>query len=86
MTDRVVVNETGSISFVGKSAVNVFRMITLASGLRAEVGGMRMTRGRTCYAVIKQEYGLRGNKAKVLVQFLPLVEAAKAGIPVERRD
>jgi len=84
MTDRVEVTETGTVAYVGPTAVDLFRMITLANGLRWEIKGMRLTRGRTCYAVIKAEYGLKGNKAKVLAQFLPLVEEAKAQMPVVR--
>ena len=83
--DRVEVTAHGTAGFVGKGAVNVFRMMTLARGLRMEIGGMRMTRGRTCYAIIKEEFGLRGRKARVLEQFLPLVEQAKAAVPVVRR-
>ena len=80
----------GGTMFVGPSAVNIFRMITLANGLKMEIKGMRMTRGRTCYAIIKSEYGLSGKGAKaagvsqkqhVLNQFLPLVAEARAQIP-----
>lgn len=86
MSGHVEVNSTGSVAYVGKEGVNVFRMIVLANGLKAEVRGMRMSRGRTCYAVIKQEFGLRGNKARVLAQFLPLVEQAKASVEVRRPE
>jgi len=94
MTDHVSYSPTGAVSFVGPKAVNVFRMIVLANGLQSEINGLRMSRGRTCFAVIKKEFGLRTKGAKaagisdkqhVLNQFLPLVEAAKAGIPVEVR-
>jgi len=43
---------------------------------------MRLTRkAPTCYSLIKKEYGLRGNKQKVLDQFLPILEAARAKVP-----
>jgi len=83
MSDHISYSKSGAVGFIGPKAVNVYRMMTLASGLKMEVKGMRMSRGRTCYAVIKSEFGLRGNKARVLAQFLPLVEEAKAAIPVE---
>lgn len=83
--DRIEHGAGGS-SFIGPSAVNIFRMITLANGLKMEIKGLRMTRGRTCYAVIKSEYGLKGGKAKVLAQFLPMVDEARAAVPEGRAD
>jgi hypothetical protein len=81
--DRIEHGEYGT-GFIGPSAVNIFRMVTLANGLKGEIKGLRLTRGRTCYAVIKSEYGLRGNKAKVLAQFLPMVDKARAQVPEGR--
>jgi len=81
--DRIEVVNGGLVAHVGPTAVNVYRMQTLARGLKMEIMGMRMTRKtRTCYAIIKSEYGLKGNKKKVLAQFLPLVEQAVSKIPV----
>lgn len=85
MSDRVEVTETG-ISFIGEKAVNIVRLQTLARGLRMEIMGMRLTRkAPTCYSIIKREFGLKGNKQKVLDQFIPLVEEATAQIPVIER-
>ena len=50
-------------------AINGYRMKVLLNGLRAEIRGMQLCRGRSCYAVIKEEFGLKGNKQKVLDQF-----------------
>jgi hypothetical protein len=34
-----------------------------------EIEGMRMTsRGSTCYAIARREFGFKGNRAKVLAQ------------------
>lgn len=50
--------------------IHAYRMKTLLIGLRAEVKGMRLTsKGSTCYAQIKKEFGLKGSKQKVLDQF-----------------
>jgi hypothetical protein len=82
MGDKIEIGPGGTM-FAGKGAVDVYRMITLASGLRMEIRGMRLTRkAPTCYSVIKSEWGLKGNRQKVLSQFLPLVEKAKANIPI----
>ena len=62
MTDRVQVYDT-------PEAINAYRNQVLLRGLQAEVRGMKLTRGRSCYAVIKEQFGLKGNKKKVLDQF-----------------
>jgi hypothetical protein len=60
----------------GIGQTNLYRMKTLRMGLQAEMNGMRLTRkARTCYSLIKSEYGLKGSKAKVLDQFIILLKA-----------
>ena len=62
--------------------VTLFRMVALQKALSLEVRtGMQMTRGRTAYAIIKSEYGLKGNKQKVLDQFTVMVEEFSAKVP-----
>lgn len=60
--------------------ISLYRMLTLLSGLKLEVKGMRLTRGRTCYAIVKEEYGLKGNKQKVLDQFQKIVDQANSQV------
>ena len=83
----------GGTGFIGPSAVNIFRMITLANGLKMEIKGLKVSRGVNCFALIKKEYGLSAKGAKalgisqkqhVLNQFLPLVDEARAKIPEGR--
>lgn len=54
-----------------------YRLKVLLSGLRLEMKGMSMTRGRTCYSIIKKEFGLKGNRQKVLAQFEKIIEEGK---------
>jgi hypothetical protein len=64
---------------VSGRGVPLFRLMALRAALRMEAAtGMQMTRGRSAYSIIKRQFGLRGNKQKVLEQFSVLVEAAKA--------
>ena len=49
----------------GKDSMQDFRLLTLRSALRLEVRGMKR-RGRSAYAIVKEEFGLKGNKQKVL--------------------
>jgi len=40
--------------------------------------GMQVSRGRTCYSIIKDELGLRGNRQKVLDQLEEMLEIVGA--------
>lgn len=54
--------------------IEMFRCKTLLRGLRLEIAGMKMSRGASCYSIIKQEFGLKGNKQKVYDQFKQLLQ------------
>ena len=60
------------------------RLLTMRAGLRMELKGLRMTRGVSCYALVKQETGLKGSKQKVYDQFEVMLK--KAGILQETAD
>lgn len=59
-----------------------YRELMIYSGLKLEVkteGRMRLTRRVSCYALAKREYGLKGNRAKVLAGLKAILES-KYGI------
>ena len=65
-----------SVIAQGTDQTGLYRMNMLRIGLETEMMGMRLTRkAPTCYSIIKSEYGLKGNKAKVLDQFMVILEA-----------
>jgi hypothetical protein len=66
------------IMITGKENIAVARMISLKGALKLETLGMRMSRGRSVYSIVKAEFGLKGSKQKVYDQFVELVEKAKA--------
>lgn len=47
--------------------INAMRILTLRAGLRLEVIGLTR-HGRSCYSIVKSEFGFKGNKQKVLDQ------------------
>jgi len=53
--------------------IEMARYLTMRAGLQLEVKGMRLTRGVSCYKIIKDTFGLKGNKQKVLDQFEDLL-------------
>lgn len=48
-------------SFVGREAVEVFRLRTLIQGLKLEEHGIKVRRGLSCLKIAKAETGLRTN-------------------------
>ena len=54
--------------------INMFRMKALKGALKLEIHGMKR-KGRSAYSIIKEEYGFKGNKAKVLKQLELEIEA-----------
>ena len=52
--------------------IEVARMLTLRKGLQLEIKGMRHS-GRSCYQIIKRDFGLTGTRARVLEQFEQLI-------------
>ena len=72
-----MIQEQGGISITGDSIMH-YRLMTMIRGLKIEIKGMRLTsRGRTCYSMLKSEYGLKGNKEKVLVQAQAIMDKIK---------
>ena len=57
--------------------VHKFRILTLRKGLELEIKcpGFKVSRGKTCYSIIKKEFGFKGNKAKVLEQINWYIES-----------
>jgi len=59
---------SGTVIIEGIENVKKARLIVLKHGLRLEVLGMKR-RGKSCYSIIKKEFGFKGNKKSVLEQF-----------------
>ena len=51
-----------------------FRLLQLKSALKLELIGMKMWRGQSAYARIKEEFELKGSKQKVFDQFEELLK------------
>lgn len=48
--------------------INHFRILTLLSMLKLEIKGLRVSRGKTAYSMIKAEFGIKGSKTAVYNQ------------------
>ena len=56
------------------------RIAVLVGALKLEVAGMKR-RGRSVYAIVKEEFGLRGNKKRVLEQLQEIKERLNEPYP-----
>jgi len=54
--------------------IQAARLLVLRKGLTLETKGLRLSRGRTAYSIVKEEFGFKGNKIKVLEQFEEMLE------------
>ena len=67
----------GGTMITGDSIMD-YRYMMLVTGLRSEIKGFRLTsKGSTCYAILKREFGFKGSKAKVLAQAEARLEEVK---------
>ena len=57
-----------TITITGKENLAMVRLITLRAALKLECLGMTK-HGQSAYAMVKQEFGLKGNKRNVYAQF-----------------
>jgi hypothetical protein len=74
----IEVGKDGQASvFIGPEATNFYRMVTLLSCMKTELKtGMRLsTRIPSPFRIVKKEFGLKGNKQKIVDQFQDLVNA-----------
>jgi len=55
------------------AGIDRFRKKALLGALRLEILGMKR-RGRSAYAIVKEEFGLKGSKKKVLDQLEKILE------------
>ncbi len=63
------VSGVGGTIVTGKEDIALVRLMALENAMRFEAKtGMQMTRGRSAYSIIKQEFGFKGNKQKVADQ------------------
>jgi len=70
----------GMINLDTPEQIQMARYLTMRSGLKLEIQGLRLTRGVSCYKMIKDTFGLKGSKQKVLDQFDTLLK--EAGVEV----
>ena len=56
--------------------IELYTMMVQRQALKLQMKGIK-TRGRSAYSLIKEQYGLKGNIAKVYAEFTTMIETAK---------
>lgn len=76
----MAIHETkdGSIIVTGSGSIQLFRLMTLRSMLKLELSGLRVSKGRTAYSILKSELRLHGQRQAVLAQVDALLNTYKA--------
>lgn len=70
-----VAKDGAPVLFSGEAAVDFYRLTLILSGMKLELKtGMRTTRrAPSCFTIARREFGLKGNKQKLIDQFEKLV-------------
>jgi|TARA_R110000744_G_scaffold95434_2_gene184395 hypothetical protein len=66
-----------SVTYDTPEEIALFRIRVLMGALKLETKGMTR-RGRSVYAIVKEEFKLKGNKAKVLEDLTNIYKKAMA--------
>lgn len=79
--------EGGGASFIGRDAVEVFRLASLISAIRLESKGIRLSRGLSALKIAKVTTGLRtNNRDKQIARLQIMLENAKRAVTYVERD
>lgn len=58
----------GGTVYTGED-IHKYRILTIAHAMRSELRGIKLYRGRSIFARVKEEFGLTGSRQSVYEQF-----------------
>lgn len=70
----------GSIVADTPEKVKAYRLLALKAALKLELVGLKVRRGFSAFATVKQEFGLKGSKASVLEQYTEILRGMFPGV------
>ena len=73
MSNENKTKQDGAVVLDTPEAINALRVFALKAALDMEIQGMKR-RGRSVYSIVKEEFGFKGNKQKVLAQLEEYIE------------
>ena len=66
----------GGLALTGEG-IELYRLLAIKRGLKAEKMGMRLTRGPKMTTLLRRQYGLKGNREKLESQLDQMIELCK---------
>ena len=67
------------MTMITGAKIPLFRLMVLYKGIELEgKTGMRMSRGRSCLAIVKKEFGWKGNRSKILFRLANVINEQEA--------
>ena len=66
-------NNEKMLILTGENDIERARLLTLQKGIELEIQGFKKGRGRSCYAIAKTHYGLKGSRLSVSRQLYSMV-------------
>ena len=63
-----------STMITDRTSIDNFRILALVKGLKLEILGLKRGRGKSCYQILKDEFGLKGSKQKIYDQLNQVLE------------
>lgn len=81
----ITLHKSGGTSISGKTAVDLYRLLTIRQGLMLEIktdGRIRLTRGPKMTTVIRRELGFKGSREAQLAQLDAYIEIARRAVEV----
>jgi len=76
--DGITVHEGGAVTIVGEQAIGFFRLLALRGAVKLEGLGMKHSSRRSITAQCKREFGIKGNRDKVLAWLEAEIERRRA--------
>ena len=71
-------HEGGGFTVTGPH-IGLFQLVVMRQGLELELKGLKKSRGRSVNAIVRERFGFRGNRQKVLAQLLAHIENWEEG-------
>jgi hypothetical protein len=66
------------MTIITEGQIPLFRLIVLRSGIEMEGKGLRLSRGRSCLAIAKSEFGWKGGRASILEKLNGVIDSMES--------
>jgi hypothetical protein len=76
---------SGVTTITGREKIDLVRLCALKGALSLECKGLRHSRG-SVYALVKREFGFKGNKESVLAQLKALIRKRELALGIGGED